>query len=58
MSGGGNAPESWDQDLTTPVTRLNINATEFVPSWLPKESAVNPEAEAPSKSDFFVRYTG
>ena len=32
MSG---APESWEQDVTTPVSKLNINATEFVPSWGP-----------------------
>jgi len=32
MSGGG-APESWDQDVSTPMTKLNVNASEFVPSW-------------------------
>lgn len=37
MSGGG-APESWDQDVSAPMTKLNVNASEFVPSWLPKEA--------------------
>jgi len=35
MSSGG-APESWDQgdeDLNAPMSNLNVNATEFVPSW-------------------------
>ena len=33
MSGG--APESWDQDVNNQLSKLNVNATEFVPSWLP-----------------------
>jgi peptide chain release factor subunit 3 len=32
----GAAPESWDdQDMSNPMTKLNINASEFVPSWGP-----------------------
>ena len=33
MSGDG-APESWDQDVASnQFSKLNVNATEFVPSW-------------------------
>lgn len=45
MSG---APESWDQDVSTPLSKLNVNATEFVPgSWAaPKPAATQPSTEA------------
>jgi len=43
MSG---APESWEQDVTTPVSKLNINATEFVPSWGPPPVISEPNAPA------------
>ena len=46
MSSEG-APESWDQDVSNNLASkltLNVNATEFVPSWgapaAPKQSAV------------------
>lgn len=50
MSSGG-APESWDQDVSTPMSNLNVNATEFVPSWLPKDPVPKaPPAETNSVS--------
>ena len=39
----GGAPESWDEDLNTPMSSLNVNATEFGPSgsWgIPPESKI------------------
>ena len=46
MSSEG-APESWDQDVSSSMAKvsLNVNATEFVPSWgapAPKQNAVTP----------------
>jgi hypothetical protein len=45
MSGGGGGPKFSFK------TSLNTNATEFVPSWLPKEPSAAPAASAPSKKD-------
>ena len=47
MSSGG-APESWDQDVNTPMSKLNVNATEFVPSWLPQNAV--PKAPTPAET--------
>jgi len=46
MSSGA-APESWDEDTADNLSKLqlNVNATEFVPSWgppTPKQTAVTP----------------
>ena len=62
MSSEG-APESWDQDVSNNLLKLNVNAsafvpnvnaTEFVPSWGPppsKQSAEN--SDQPSKKISF-----
>ena len=58
MSSGG-APESWDQDVSNNLSKLNVNATEFVPSWGPpaqvaKQSAVtSTEPSKKSRKLFF-----
>ena len=59
MSSGG-APESWDQDVSQPMSKLNVNATEFVPSWLPQNAVPNKAstpAEETSKTNFHRDYT-
>ena len=48
MSG---APESWEQDVSTPVSKLNINATEFVPSWGPPPVISEPSKKKKSISN-------
>ena len=48
MSSGG-APESWDQDVSQPMSKLNVNATEFVPSWLPQNAVPN-KATTPAET--------
>ena len=64
MSSEG-APESWDQDVSNNLAKLNVNAsafvpnvnaTEFVPSWgtpspKPEQSAEN--SAQPSKKKYF-----
>jgi len=49
MSSGG-APESWDQDVSQPMSKLNVNATEFVPSWLPQNAVPN-KASTPAETN-------
>ena len=58
MSSEG-APESWDQDVSNNLQKLNVNAsafvpnvnaTEFVPSWgKPATNSVENPAAQPSK---------
>jgi len=49
MSEGG-APESWDQDVPNQFSKLNVNASEFVPSWgIP--AAVTPESKEPHSAN-------
>merc|ERR1711953_872662 len=49
MSSGG-APESWDEDLNAPMSSLNVNATEFVPSWGMPPSANSAPVQSPQTS--------
>ena len=52
MSEGG-APESWDQDVPNQFSKLNVNASEFVPSWgIP--AAVTPESSKPNLFSLFL----
>merc|ERR1711953_1312235 len=49
MSSGG-APESWDEDLNASMSSLNVNATEFVPSWGMPPSANSAPVQSPQTS--------
>ena len=60
MSSEG-APESWDQDVSNNLQKLNVNAsafvpnvnaTEFVPSWGPPKQSEENSAQ-PSKKNIF-----
>ena len=58
MSSGG-APESWDQDVSNNLSKLNVNATEFVPSWgpppqVPKQSAVTSTEPSKNQESYFL----
>lgn len=52
MSGDG-APESWDQDVASnQFSKLNVNATEFVPSWsLPSAPTTQTTQPPPANSE-------
>merc|ERR1712183_991586 len=49
LSSGG-APESWDDDLNAPMSNLNVNATEFVPSWGMPAPANSAPVQSPQTS--------
>jgi hypothetical protein len=48
----GASPESWDdQDMSNPMSKLNVNASEFVPSWGSAPTVIN----GPEGTEKFVK---
>lgn len=64
------APDSWEQqadsgvaepgeslDLSGKFSTLNVNAAEFVPSFLPRQAELVPKTESPESPDEQVPVT-
>jgi hypothetical protein len=64
------APDSWEQqadsgvgepgespDVSGKFSTLNVNAAEFVPSFLPRQAELLPKTESPESADELVPVT-